>query len=214
MGQEPAPQAERFSAEKEILDVRFKIGWDDQYQDYVIYFPQINLEEGAQKGVSDQVCRLTSNRKAAEKIFNYTVNLASQGYDVYQLFKKVEAYAETLPREETTVDQRISKDLDDIQILMGKIERNERTVDAVKDPFLYIIGGLSARVLDKLDPDALEDNGGDAGEVQKLADEYVKMRDFIEGVKVRIRTARDKQEIAYAVNELVLKISEHPRLRL
>ena len=73
------------------------IGWDRGYEDYAIYFPQIELATGREKNVCDQLIRLSTLPEIAKVVFDYAVKHASECSDVYELYKKVEEWKKDLP---------------------------------------------------------------------------------------------------------------------
>ena len=70
-------------------------------KDYTIYFPQIEFSEAArERGVYDQVLRITQRADVAKQVFEEAVRLVESGErDVYSLYKKIEKFSEGLPYE-------------------------------------------------------------------------------------------------------------------
>lgn len=66
---------------------------DQGYNEYTLYFPQIETNDMARKkGVSDQVLRISENPNHAKVFFDYTVRIAQTESDVYKVFLQVEKY--------------------------------------------------------------------------------------------------------------------------
>lgn len=77
------------------------VGWDEGYNDYTIYFPQINIgDEAREKGVYDQVIRISQNPKIAKEVFDFASKLAQTESDIYIIYKKVEEFSRDLGLEE------------------------------------------------------------------------------------------------------------------
>jgi hypothetical protein len=84
-----------------VNGVDISVGWDNGYNDYTIYFPQIQIdEESSEKGVYDQVIRLTRRPEVAKQVFDYAVVQAKLTSDLHEIFKKVEEYSRDLPYDE------------------------------------------------------------------------------------------------------------------
>ena len=76
----------------------FSVSWDDGYDDYTIYFPEIKIgDEARDRGVDDQVIRISQIPEVAKKVFDFATKISAQEEDVYEVYKQVEEYARTLP---------------------------------------------------------------------------------------------------------------------
>ena len=87
----------KFREETEINGINIVCEWDSIGRYYALVFPQIELGEGTEKkGISDMLFYISANQETAKKVFNYAVNIAQNEPDVYEVFKKSEAYARSL----------------------------------------------------------------------------------------------------------------------
>lgn len=88
------PSAEEKIHEKETVNgVEISVGWDDGYGDYTIYFPQIDIsDEVRERGIADQVIRISESAEDAKKVFEYAKGLAERGESIEVIYKKVEEY--------------------------------------------------------------------------------------------------------------------------
>jgi len=77
----------------EVNGMEFTVYWDTGYDDFCIYFTQIDLAEARKRNINDQVIRLTVIPEEAKKVFDFTVKEAENVSDVYDLFKKVEKFS-------------------------------------------------------------------------------------------------------------------------
>jgi hypothetical protein len=101
MGAPKTPENPKFSEKKIVNGIKIKVRWDEGYDDYTVYFPQIMLgEEAEKKGVSDQVIRLTHKEKIAKQVFDYAIKLAETETDVYEIYKQVKEHAHALIHED------------------------------------------------------------------------------------------------------------------
>lgn len=76
---------------------KIAVGWDNGYSDYTIYFPELELgDEAREKGVYDQVIRISEIKDVARKVFDYAVSLAETETGIYDIFKKVEEFSRDL----------------------------------------------------------------------------------------------------------------------
>jgi len=104
----PAPKAKQeqgpdksYHESTTVNGVEISIGWDNGYNDYTIYLPQIRLgEEASEKGVYDQIIRLTRHPKIAKQVFDYAVARAQLTSDLHEIYKKVEEYSSDLLYDE------------------------------------------------------------------------------------------------------------------
>ena len=89
-----------YREETTVNGVEISIHWDNGYGDYVIYFPQIELGDTAyEKGVSDQVLRISQKPEVAKQVFDYASKLAQTEKDVYEIYKKVDEFSRDLPHD-------------------------------------------------------------------------------------------------------------------
>jgi hypothetical protein len=83
-----------FVGRETVNGVEIVVEWDNGYDDYVIYFPQIEIGEAAsEKGVHDQVLRITRKPDVAKLVFDYARQLAKKEPDVYKIYKRVEDFS-------------------------------------------------------------------------------------------------------------------------
>ncbi|MBT5502665.1 hypothetical protein HN858_03415 [Candidatus Falkowbacteria bacterium] len=88
---------EEYHEQTEINGIRISIGYDSTYQDYTLYFPQLDPDDKVQAiGISDQVFRIDENPKNAKKVYDFAMKEAETVADVYELYKKAKAFADTL----------------------------------------------------------------------------------------------------------------------
>ena len=78
-----------YKAKETVNGVTISVAWDEGYENYTIYFPQIIA---LRNGVNDQVIRIDNDPKHAEEVFDYASKLALSIKDVYELYKKVRAF--------------------------------------------------------------------------------------------------------------------------
>ena len=81
-----------------------KIGWDSGYREYTIYFTGINSEEGKQCGVYDQVLLISRLPEKAKNVFEVAKTRAQVSTDVYDVYKSVKKYIESLPDDYEGLD--------------------------------------------------------------------------------------------------------------
>ncbi len=79
-----------------VNGVEISVGWDKGYDNFTIYFPQIKL--GVKEGVTDQVIIIAEQSEAAKQVFDYAVQLAEKETDVYEIYKKVDAFVKNLSK--------------------------------------------------------------------------------------------------------------------
>jgi len=87
-----------YREQETVNGVEISVAWDESYNDYTIYFPQIVID--FEKGVSDQVLRITRRSEEAKKVFDYVAELARTGDDVHEIYKKVELFSKGLIYDE------------------------------------------------------------------------------------------------------------------
>jgi hypothetical protein len=91
-------QEEYYFDKTHINGIDFQVGWDNNYKDYTIYFPQIIIGDDARdRGVEDSIIRISENAKTAKLVFEYVKLLAEQEDDIFELYKKIEKLIEDLP---------------------------------------------------------------------------------------------------------------------
>jgi hypothetical protein len=91
---------EFYFEEATVNGINYGVGWDSGYRDYTVYFPGIELNEAAHdKGVWDQVIRISDDREEAKKVFDRTGEIAKEEKDVYKVFLQVVDYVNDLTRE-------------------------------------------------------------------------------------------------------------------
>lgn len=64
----------RYREERNINGVHFRVEWDDGYQEYAIYFPDLKTGE---EGVPDNLLRISGNVEHAKQVLGKAVELAS-----------------------------------------------------------------------------------------------------------------------------------------
>jgi hypothetical protein len=83
-----------FVGRETVNGVKIVVEWDNGYDDYVIYFPQIEIGEAAsEKGIHDQTLRITRKPDVAKVVFDYACQLAKNESDVYKIYKSVEDFS-------------------------------------------------------------------------------------------------------------------------
>ena len=94
----PAESESKYGDKAMVNGVEISVGWDSGYDDYTIYFPGIEMtsQEAQDKGVFDQVIRISDNPEDAKKVFEYAKKVAEEESNLYNLFKKVEAFVHEL----------------------------------------------------------------------------------------------------------------------
>lgn len=85
-----------------VNGIEISVGWDrlGSYNDYSIYFPQIDLSHAweNEEGVSDQVLRISQRRDVAKRVFDHAVELAGdKSLTVYDIYRKVAHFSADLP---------------------------------------------------------------------------------------------------------------------
>lgn len=84
---------EHYSEGAEINGLYFSVCWDKKYNDYTIYFPEMELKDKArEKKIFDNVLIISKNPETAKKVFDFTKQAAQQEEDVYKLYKMVEVF--------------------------------------------------------------------------------------------------------------------------
>lgn len=113
-------ESEPYEADTVINGVEMKVHQDIFYGEYVIYFPQIDLNAEAQeKEVPDQVIRISEDPKTAEKAFEYASTLAEIGIDVYEIYKKMENFINDLrDAEEENAEEEEEQEEEGEKMLM------------------------------------------------------------------------------------------------
>ena len=81
-----------------VNGTEFSVGWDEGYKDYTIYFPNLELgDEARERGVHDQVIRLSRKPEIAKKVFEYASQIAQIETDPFAIYKKVSDFSRDLP---------------------------------------------------------------------------------------------------------------------
>ena len=78
-----------------VNGIEIIVGWDKRYGDYTIFFPQIEFSDASsERGVSDQVIRISEKEETANMVFELAVSLVNKfdGRDVYDLYNIVFEY--------------------------------------------------------------------------------------------------------------------------
>lgn len=91
---EATVSGEEYRERSIVNGIVISVAFDTMYEDYTIYFPQIRMggTEAREKGVSDQVIRISANPEIAKKVYDKAVELASATHNVYDLYKKVDDF--------------------------------------------------------------------------------------------------------------------------
>jgi hypothetical protein len=99
MGIKPEQQDRKaFVGRETVNGVDIVVKWDEGYDDYVIYLPQIEL--GKEEGIYDQVIRLTRKPEVAKQVFDFATKEAEKTKNVYDLFRSVEKFSKDLPYDD------------------------------------------------------------------------------------------------------------------
>ena len=99
MGMKPEQQDRKAYLERtNVNGIDISVGWDRGYDDYTIYFPQIEL--GKEEGIYDQVIRLTRKTEVAKQVFDFATKEAEKTKNVYDLFRSVEKFSRDLPYDD------------------------------------------------------------------------------------------------------------------
>lgn len=94
-------ESKKYQESKTVNGVEMKIAWDEQYDNYSIYFPQIKIgEEAANNGIYDQVVVLSNNADAAKQAFALAAQLAESNASLYEIYQKVDELSGELPHDE------------------------------------------------------------------------------------------------------------------
>lgn len=83
-----------YRGQRIINGIDIRVGWDRGYDDYTIYFPQIEL--GEEDSPPDQVIRITRRPEVAKQVFDFAVEKSKEINDVNKLYRAVEKFARTL----------------------------------------------------------------------------------------------------------------------
>jgi hypothetical protein len=87
----PQEAVERKFLKKETVNgIEISVGWDEGYEDYTIYLPQVQTDY--EKGISDQVVRIGESTEAAERVFEKAKELAAASSTPEELYLKMEKY--------------------------------------------------------------------------------------------------------------------------
>lgn len=83
-----------YHEQKTVNGVKISVGWDADYDNFTIYFPQIEL--GVKEGVEDQAIIIAEQSEVAKQVFDYAVQLAEKETDVCEIYKKVKVFVKNL----------------------------------------------------------------------------------------------------------------------
>ena len=103
MGIKPEQQDRKSYHEQTTVNgIEISVGWDRGYDDYTIYFPQIELSHAWENepGVSDQVIRITRKPEVAKQIFDFAAKKAGEVKNVYDLYREVNKFSRDLPYDD------------------------------------------------------------------------------------------------------------------
>jgi len=70
-----AEKENKYREERKINSAHFVVEWDDGYNEYVIYFPDIDTTD--RKEIPDEVIRVSDNAEDAKKVLEKAVELAT-----------------------------------------------------------------------------------------------------------------------------------------
>jgi len=73
-----------------VNGTEISVGWDTGYNNFTIYFPQIEIL--VKEGVNDQIIIIDKQSEVAKQVFDYAVQLAEKETDIYEIYKKVRAF--------------------------------------------------------------------------------------------------------------------------
>lgn len=94
-----SPSVKRW--ETTVNGISIVVHYSPDYYEYIITFPQIVLDESAnEKGVVDQVIRVSEDADVAKSVFDKVSEMAETEADVYNLYKLTEDYLKTINRYE------------------------------------------------------------------------------------------------------------------
>ncbi len=97
---QPEIQEKYYREDGEVNGVKISVYFDTTYKDYVLYLPQIEVDNKAlKKKVYDQVFRISSSKENAKKVYDYAVGLAKSESDIFEIYKKAEEFARELNQE-------------------------------------------------------------------------------------------------------------------
>lgn len=89
-----------YHQQAEVNGIKFTVGFDPSYQDYVLYFPQIEIDvTGESNRPADQLFRIDNDPEKAKQVFEYVAQEANKVSDVYELFNKALDFSENLNTE-------------------------------------------------------------------------------------------------------------------
>lgn len=94
----PLEETSHYEAAAVVNEIEINVRWDEGYENYVLYFPQIRIRN--EKGVPDQLFRISQSPEDARRIFEKAKQLAAQKLDVYEVYKQAEVYAGSLTASE------------------------------------------------------------------------------------------------------------------
>jgi hypothetical protein len=81
-----------FSGSAEINGIKIVVEWDEGYEDYVLYLPQVDIGYARAEGFDtpDQLMRLGSDTKTASTVFREASAVAEATTGVYGLYGAME----------------------------------------------------------------------------------------------------------------------------
>lgn len=96
---EPSMQERQYAESTRVGDIQIHVNYDEGYNSFRIYFPQIDLAEASKRGIYDQVILLGILPEVAKLTFRYAERQAAAQQDVYALYRKVDAFSRSLPQD-------------------------------------------------------------------------------------------------------------------
>lgn len=100
IGPKSVETSPKFHDSTTVNGIHISVDWDSSYGDYTIYFPQIEVDDHARdRGVSDQVLRLSPLPDVAKYLYEKAVELAETTPDVYELYTKIDALRREFPQQ-------------------------------------------------------------------------------------------------------------------
>jgi|GEM_PF-6976488 len=97
LGVQPREEDKQYREQTEVNGVKIEVRWDDTNNDYLIYFPQIDIgDENRERGIYDQVIRMGQDQKSVKEVFEFAKEVAERFGDVYEVYPRVEGYIRSL----------------------------------------------------------------------------------------------------------------------
>ena len=94
--EERAKELMEYHEEAEVNGIKIIVWFDNDYQNYVLLFPQIKTDEE----INDSLFIIDKNPENAKKVYDYAVELAEEEKDVRNLYKKAEEFTRNLLERE------------------------------------------------------------------------------------------------------------------